>query len=271
MKKIAFATLTLGLVAFSATASASYSFTGATINEDFDSLPSSGTFSSIFGPGSAQAAVPGGTQFVGARVGGSSGSAMNFVINDGLGNSGALYSYGTGSSSDRALGSLASATHIPGFGFEMVNNSGAAITSVTLRFTAEFWRSSTLATNTLSAFYGVSGGAINASNFITEASMTAITSWDVVGPAFVASNGALDGNDPLNQATVFATLTLSTPLANGGSFFVAWRDFNDVGNDAGLAIDNLAISATTDAVPEPATMAVLAAAGLAAAARRKRK
>lgn len=269
MKKIAFASLTLGLVAISATASASYSFTGAIINEDFDSLPSAvdspGLFTAL-----NQVAIPGSTGFVGGRIGGT-GSSMNFLVNTGAGSSGALYSYGATSSSDRALGALASGTNVGGFGFELINNSGANITSVTLSFTAEFWRSSTATTNVLAAFYGFNGGSANSSNFLSDAGMTAFTGWDITGPAFVASNGALDGNDPLNQALVAATLTLQTPLANGSSMFFAWRDTNDVGNDAGLAMDNLQIRATTDAVPEPATMAVLAAAGLAAAARRKRK
>ncbi|QYK53475.1 MAG: PEP-CTERM sorting domain-containing protein [Fimbriimonadaceae bacterium] len=269
MKKLAFATLTLGLVAFSATAQAAYIFTGANITEDFNSLPSSGTTTGLFTVGT-QTAIPGTTGFVGTRVGGS-GSAMNFVADAGTGNSGALYSYGASGSGERALGSIASGSNWGAFGFELVNNSGSAMTSVTLRFTAEFWRSSTSVQNVLAATVGVSGGSANSSNFLTDSSMAAFTSWDIVGPGPVASNGALDGNNPNNQASVIGTFTFSTPLANGQSFFVSWNDINDGGNDAGLAIDDLTISATTDAVPEPATVAVLAAAGLAAVARRKRK
>ncbi|QYK53473.1 MAG: PEP-CTERM sorting domain-containing protein [Fimbriimonadaceae bacterium] len=270
MKKIAFASLTLGMVALSATASASYSFTGAIINEDFDSLPNSVDSAGLF-TALNQVAIPGSTGFVGGRIGGT-GSSMNFVVSGGAATSGALYSYGTGNATERALGALASGSNVGGFGFELINNSGANITSITLSFTAEFWRSSTVVTNVLTAFYGFNGGSANSSNFLSDAGMTAFTGWDITGPAFVASsNGALDGNDPANQALVAATLTLQTPLANGSSMFFAWRDTNDAGNDAGLAMDNLSIRATTDAVPEPATMAVLAAAGLAAAARRKRK
>lgn len=269
MKKIAFASLTLGLVALSATASASYSFTGAIINEDFDSLPNAVDSIGLFALNN-QVAIPGSTGFVGTKIGGT-GTAMNFVVNTGAGSSGALYSYGASNSTERALGALASGTHFGGFGFELINNSGANITSITLSFTAEFWRSSTTVTNVLAAFYGNTGGSSNSSNFVSDAGMTAFSGWNITGPAFVTSNGTLDGNDPANQAIVAATLTLATPLANGDSMFFAWRDTNDAGNDAGLAMDNLQIRATTDAVPEPATMAVLAAAGLAAAARRKRK
>ncbi|MBX3115386.1 MAG: PEP-CTERM sorting domain-containing protein [Fimbriimonadaceae bacterium] len=269
MKKLAFATLTLGLVAISASAQAVYFYTGSPINENFDSLPTSGTSTGLFTVGT-QTAIPGTTGFVGTRVGGS-GSAMNFAANDGGSNSGAMYSYGSGTDSDRALGMLASGSNWGAFGFELVNNSGSALTSVSLRFTAEFWRSSTSVQNVLAATVGVSGGSANSSNFLTDGSMVAFSAFDIVGPAPVASNGALDGNLAANQASVIGTFTFNTPLANGDSFFVSWNDVNDAGNDAGLAIDNLTITATTDAVPEPATMAVLAAAGLAAAARRKRK
>jgi len=269
MKKLAFATLTLGLVAFSATAQAAYIFTGANITEDFNSLPTTGSSAGLFTVGT-QTAIPGASGFVGTRTGGT-GTAMNFVANDGGSNSGAIYSYGTGTDTDRALGMLASGSNIGAFGFELVNNSGAAMTSVTLQFTAEFWRSSTSVQNVLTATVGVSGGSANSSNFLTDGSMSAFSSFNIVGPVQVASNGILDGNNPANQAAVMGTFTFNTPLANGESFYVSWNDLNDAGNDAGLAIDNLTISATTDAVPEPATLAVLAAAGLAAASKRKRK
>lgn len=268
MKKLAFATLTLGLVAFTATAQAAYIFTGANITEDFNSLPTTGSTAGLFTVGT-QTAIPGASGFVGTRTGGT-GTAMNFVANDGASNSGAIYSYGTGTDTDRALGMLASGSNIGAFGFELVNNSGAALESVTLRFKAEFWRSSTSVQNVLTATVGVSGGSANSSNFLTDAGMTAFSAFDIVGPLPVAANGILDGNNPANQASIIGTFTFNTPLAVGESFYVSWNDVNDAGNDAGLAIDDLAISATS-AVPEPATLAVLAAAGLAAASKRKRK
>ena len=55
-------------------------------------------------------------------------------------------------------------------------------------------------------------------------------------------------NDPsTNTVAVSATISGLT-WAPGDSLFIRWNDFNDAGNDAGVAIDNLSMIAT---VPEP--------------------
>ncbi len=84
--------------------------------------------------------------------------------------------------------------------------------------------------------------------------MTSLTSLDVVGPAPVTTNGALNGNAAGNR-TVGITATVSSfSWAPGESLFIAWRDNNDAGNDAGLSVDNFSFSA----IPEPSTWALFA-------------
>ncbi len=255
------------VLAIGSYASAGVSVPGFTYAENFDTLPSTGT-STLAGTAvvGVQATLPGGTGWEGVRAGGTGTTDITFVANPGSGTAGALYSYGSTGSGERALGALASGTVIAAFGVELVNNSGLDWTDFTLSFTAEFWRSSTSAQNYLTFAYGVSGGGLTSANYLTDAAMAAWAPLDVVGPLPVATNGALDGNLPANQALVSSTVNVFVPA--GSSLFIRWTDFNDAGNDAGLAIDQVGMTFT--AVPEPTSLAILGLGALGLMARRRR-
>lgn len=232
------------LAAMATVASAQVSFTDGTYSENFDGMGTTTVSAAFAGAIGVQSAVPGVTGWSGTRNGGNSTSAINLIADTGSGNSGAIYNYGAASATDRALGVLSSGSTVPTIGTEIVNNTGATITSVTITFTAEFWRSSTSVQNILSFAYGVSGGTITSADYLTNAGMSALATLNVIGPAPVASNGALDGDHDDNQSVVSATINgLSIP--NGASLYLRWFDVNDAGNDAGLAIDDFSLTATT--------------------------
>lgn len=212
---------------------------------NFDGLISTGTqsLSSTTGVPTALNTADG---WFGTRGGGSSTNAINFIANDGSINTGALYSYGATGSSDRALGSLASGSNFPAFGAWFSNDSGSLFTSITISFTAEFWRSSTVNQNVLSFAYGFDTTGVSSANFLTSTSMTAVSNLNVVGPAPVLdppSNGALDGNNPNNQQYVTFTIE-GINWYSGTDLFIRWTDVNETGNDAGLAIDGFSLQAT---------------------------
>ena len=235
--------LALALAGFAPVASGQISYTGTTLSENFDTLPAAtqtAAFSATIG---TQVAIPGLTTWAATKFAGTGTTGPNLTADAGSSFNGHLYSYGAASSMERALGALASGSNAMAFGTEIVNNTGGTITSVTINFTSEFWRSSTLVQNRLVFAYGFSGGVITSSNFLTQAGMTAVSALDVVGPAPVSSNGALDGNNAANQAAVSFTINgLSVPA--GSSIYVRWSDTNETGSDAGLAIDNFSFSAT---------------------------
>jgi len=130
------------------------------------------------------------------------------------------------------------------FGAEFSNNSNGTITSVTIAYKGEFWRSSTLAVNTLNFAYGFSGGSITSTNYLSNSTtLIAQSSLNLVGPAFVVTQSALNGNDSGNQTTVSATIN-GLSWAPGTSLYIRWTDSNDAGNDAGLAVDDFTLTGT---------------------------
>jgi len=257
------AMIALALVGAAASAQAGVNYSGGTYTENFDGLPTT-TQTALF-PFSGQTQVGlSGTGWAGAKLSGTGSTNMNLIADTGSGNSGGIYSYAAAAApADRALGSLGSGSNVGGYGVEIVNTTGGVITQFTITFDREQYRSSTLTTNTISFAYGVSGGSATSANFLSDASLTANTAGDLVGDAFVTTNGVLAPPSIITNVT--ATITLGTPLPAGGSLYLRWSDKDDTGNDAGIAIDNFRFSA----VPTPGALALLGMGGLVAA-RRKR-
>jgi hypothetical protein len=183
-----------------------------------------------------------------AKIAGSGGIA-NIVADNGSGSSGAIYNYGSTNSpanSDRSLGTLPSGSFTGAFGALVVNNTGETINSIIINLTGKFWRSSTSAQNVFTFGYGkIDNSTFSANNFLSAAGASALPGANVVGPPPVTTNGPLDGNDPANQVAI-SNVAIPVSLAPGESMFFRWQDFNDVGNDAGLAIDNLSLTASTN-------------------------
>ena len=109
---------------------------GTAYTQDFNALPASGS-----------ATWMNNSTLVGwyhART----GTGTTIVANDGSSNAGNLYSYGTGTAIDRALGSLGTGNAAIGnmfWGVALVNNTGSTITSLDISYTGEQWRNSAAA------------------------------------------------------------------------------------------------------------------------------
>jgi hypothetical protein len=251
---------------------ASVMYTGPVLSYNFDGMPTSDAtppdtitpapFSSTAG---VQGVATGSGGWEATKLSGTGTTAMPFIADNGGGNSGAIYSYGAAQASDRALGSVASGSNVPAFGIEVVNNTSYTMTWVEIDFTQENWRSSTSTTNVTQASYSTSAAGTTSANYLSALTgFTDVDSLDLVGPLFGATNGALNGNDPANQAARSAVIT-GLLIAPGQSFFLRFQDANDVGNDAGLAIDNFELLM----VPEPSSLALVVASVGAMLFRRK--
>jgi hypothetical protein len=260
-----FSILRIAVVAASvSSAEAAYVFTGSTftVTEDFNGLSSANVTGFLPSTAGVQVAVTG-TGFDAVKLLGTGTTATALTADTGAGNSGGVYSYGAASNSERALGTLASGTTIPGIGFELQNGSGLTITELSISFTQENWRSSTTTQNVLTAGYGTTDTGLVPSSYLSASTgVTAASSLNLTGPTPVPSpNGALNGNNAGNQTS--RSFTITGLLVNPGeSFFLRWQDVNEGGNDAGLAIDGLSIDITAVGapVPEPSTYAGFAGA-----------
>lgn len=255
-KQLAIATVLLAAAA----AQAQISVTGPafTYSQSFDSLATSGT---------TNAWSNGVSPLAGWSLFNRTGAAITtYGAENGGDNAGAFKSYGSNSSTERALGGLgsggsyfgspASGTIAGGMALALTNGTGSALAGFTLGFEGEQWRqggNTTAQTMVLEYGFGNSFG--------TVAGWTAPgAGFDFTSPVVGASATALDGNSAANRVAGLGG-TVATAWAAGDTLWVRWTERNDVGNDHGLAIDDLSFSVT--AVPEPGTYALLLA-GLAA-------
>lgn len=223
-------------------------YVGGTYAQNFNTLPSAGTFTLTgTGPLALNAAPISATGLGGwslAKYDGS-GTVALFRVDAGSGTSGSVYSYGSAAAADRALGTISSGSTVPRFGAVLVNSTGRTITQFTLNYTGEQWRRGTSASpNKLTFEYSLGALDINSGDFVPAPSL------DFTAPV-TTGGGALDGNAAINRAAVAGTVS-GISWAPGQVLVLRWSDIDDVGSDDGLAIDDLSFStpvAANDILP----------------------
>lgn len=194
------------------------------------------------------------------------GTGTTIVANNGSSNAGNLYSYGTGTDAERALGSLGSGNAAIGnlfWGVRLQNNSGATITSLNVTYTGEQWRNSAAAAQTLAFSYLVGSPTVTGSLAEFQSAGVAVTNLDFTTPITGGAAGALDGNLAANRVTVTFSITgLSIP--NGTEVMLRWSDPDHTGADHGISIDDFSVTPmATSAAPASISGRVLTAGGKA--------
>jgi len=206
-------------------ASGQISITSATYFQDFNTLVNTG-FSTV---------LPEGWAF------NETGSNANANYTAGIGSltTGDTYSFGTTTSTERALGGLRSTALIPLFGASFINNTGNTINEITIEYTGEQWRLGAAGrVDRLDFQY-----SLNATN-LTIGAWIDVDALDFTAPISSAAVGALDGNIEANKSNITATITdLSIPA--GASFWIRWNDYTATLSDDGLGIDDFYLSATS--------------------------
>lgn len=223
-------------------------YAGGSYTQNFDTLPSSGTFTLTGAGPHAFDSAPFNAMDLGgwhlAKFGGTGANAL-FNISTGTSTTGSAYSFGVAGAnpvSDRALGTISSNSTISRFGLVLVNTTGRAISQFTLSYIGEQWRNGgNTAAQDLAFEYGVGATGINAGTF------TAATALKFTSPTVGSTAAALDGNANANRTAISATVTGLTWGA-GQTLVLRWTDANDSGNDHALAIDDFSFS-TPDLAP----------------------
>lgn len=227
----------IAIIAHSQTISAQISVTtlGTPITENFDTLPATGSAT-----WTNNSTIPG---WFHART----GTGTTIVANNGSSNAGNLYSYGTGTDAERALGSLGSGNAAIGnlfWGVRLQNNTGMTITSLEVTYTGEQWRNSAAAAQTVAFSYLVGSPTVTGSLAEFQSAGVAVPSLDFTSPITGGAAGALDGNLAANRVTLtFAITGLSVP--NGTEIMLRWSDPDHTGADHGLSIDDFSVTART--------------------------
>jgi hypothetical protein len=218
MKKI-YAIMSLLISSLAVMGQISITSTGIPYLQDFNTLASSGTSST----------VPAGWAFVEA------GSQANttYSADNGTNNTGDTYSYGTTSSTERAFGGLQSGNVIPTIGASFINNTGSVIFGFTILYTGEQWRSAANSADRLDFQYSTNATSL------TTGTWTDVNALDFSSPN-TSGTGAVDGNAVGNFSILTATI-LGLTITNGSTFWIRWTDFNVSGSDDGLAVDNFSL------------------------------
>ena len=160
----------------------------------------------------------------------------------GSGTSGGLCAFGASGSTDRSLGSLAANSTIYRYGVAFTNETGMAITNLSVRFTGEQWRVANGATNTLAFDYCVTNGVVPLN----------LGLWHRVNALCfdspIVTNASLHAGAVYRAAELAATL--SRPIAPGQVVLLRWSDIDDdVGYDHAFGIDDLTVTWATGAMP----------------------
>lgn len=249
-----FVPLLLSLALVSSTIIAQQSYTGGLLRQDFNTLPTGGTFdfqdiglSNVKGPFQLTAPPVNAAGATGWSIYARVGSPLQFKVDAGSSTSAAAYSYGPSASSDRALGSLGG-THVANLGWRLINNTGQTLTQFTLTYRGEQWRVGGSANvNKLDFAYRITS---TLTTDIDGTSFTFFPGLDFTSPLTVVGSGfAVNGNLTTNSSERSATVTgINWP--NGQMLILRWRDTDETGSDDGLAIDDVMFYApTTSTLP----------------------
>lgn len=183
------------------------------------------------------------------------GSGTNYAADAGNATGGNLYSYGTGTNTDRALGSIGSGNAAAGHfahGVLLRNTSGTTITDIKVSYTLEQWRNAAKTTSdTITFWYKTSSSAISVLNPNSNATWTKVAGLSLGSPTNTLTSGALDGNATANKSSLANIAIPGLSLADNEFIILKWEDTNHLGNDHGLAIDDITISWTVGSSSTP--------------------
>ncbi|MEP7270580.1 MAG: Ig-like domain repeat protein [Acidobacteriota bacterium] len=195
---------------------------GAAYTQNFDTLASTAVSST----------VPLGWSFVETGTNADS----NYAVGIGSSATGDTYSFGAFSNAERALGGLQSTTLVPTIGASFTNNTGGIIASLAISYTGEQWRLGALSRlDQLDFQYSINATSLTTGTWID------VNPLDFIAPTTTPTVGALNGNVAPNRTAISNTIS-SLSIANGAVFWIRWNDFNPIGNDDGLAVDDFSLT-----------------------------
>ncbi len=261
--------LTAGLAAVTPAWATYRSVTDCPFCETFDNLATSGT-------ATWQNDMSGETGWFIQSTGsiGGNGSGLTYKADSGSTSTVGIYSYGTGTATDRSVGAITGGTGATSvaFGLLLNNNTGSTVHSVGITYNGEQWRSAStsaqslqfsyaVATGTSGNFYDVDG--TGAKGYLSPGVASGLdTAGDNKGLTWVTASAGnftspnLTGSGAITGTTTGIAFTLNgLNIPSGSSIMLRWVDPS--GNTDGLAIDDVCLS-----IPVPETSTYMAGAAV---------
>ncbi|WP_292009316.1 T9SS type A sorting domain-containing protein [Chryseobacterium sp.] len=183
---------------------------------------------------------PAGWSAIRASGSGTVGQSLTLAVTDGNSSSGGVYNVGTAGNPDRALGTMASGSTIPALGAQFINNTGSDITSITISFTEEQWKTgSNTAIEVVAFSYSTDADRLDSGSWtpVTDLDMVEILTSD-------NNNTPVDGNLAVNRVNKSHTIS-GLNIPNGGNLFIKWVDKNEPGSDGLYAVDDFSLTPNT--------------------------
>lgn len=158
----------------------------------------------------------------------------SYTAGNGSATTGDTYSFGTGTATERALGTLLSGSLNSTVGVQIRNSTGQTVTSLTISYTGEQWRcGATGRADQLDFQYSTSATSLSTGTWINADGL------DFSSPS-TTTTGAKDGNAAANRTAKSLVIT-GLSIANNTNFWLRWTDLDASGADDGLAIDDFSI------------------------------
>ena len=224
-------TTLFALTALSHAAPISLSSFVAPWTENFNTLAFSSTSS----------AVPAGWAFL------ETGTTANttYSANAGASSTGNTYSYGLGTTTDRAFGSLRTSSLASVIGVNFENATGGVIADLAIAYIGEQWRlGATGRSDRLDFSYSLDATSLGTGLW------TDVDSLDFSSVVTTGAVGTRDGNAAINRLALSHTIS-GLDLAPGASLWLRWVDFDATNADDGLAIDDFSLQAIAPPLPPP--------------------
>lgn len=177
-----------------------------------------------------------------------------YNINSGTPYTADTYSFGAVDANERALGGIQSTALVPAFGASFTNDTEGLIESLTISYTGEeWWLGKTNRSDRLAFEYSLNATTLTDGKWIPFDALSFLT-------PKITGTSLKNGNLAENQKTITQTIG-GLAIEDGETFWIRWSDFDAVGNDDGLAVDNFSVIANgTDNAP---TMTEISPADLA--------
>ena len=164
-----------------------------------------------------------------------------FFADDGSIGISSFYNLGTTGAADRTAGSIPGLfTGTTYLGLRLLNVTSDPITSITVTYTGEQWRSGSTGPEVLAFSYqtGATVTSLTAGTWVTASTL------DFTSPNNAGGFLALDGNLAANRATITQTIAVNIPA--NSEIMLRWENVDDGGVpdfDHALGIDDLTVTA----------------------------